>query len=540
MLVSIFNDVLGPVMRGPSSSHCAAALRIGRLARDLMNGLVSKVVVRFDQHGSLATTHASQGSDVGLWAGLLGWDADDERVLRAEEFLRASGIHVHVEIVELHDSHPNTYHLQLQNAETEHTLTAISTGGGMVEVVELDGFAVSMCGDYYETLLEVEAGQAESVAAWLAERFQADEVLVCEPRATTFRGDSVDGGQKQDVRRLVEVKASRFVPADLLEALRSEHNVLEVFRLRPVLPVLSCQAASVPFTSCGEMVRYNVGRGWPLWRLAVEYEAARGGFDEPEVLKRAEDLVCLWRRSIQQGLAGTQFTDRILGAQSGRFRQKLDANKLIDAGVLNRIVLYVSALMEVKSAWGVIVAAPTAGACGTLPGAVLATADARDLSDKHAAQALLAGGLIGVFIASRSTFAAEVAGCQAECGAASSMAAAALVELAGGTLEQAVAAASMALQNSLGMVCDPVANRVEVPCLGKNVMAAANALSCANMALADYDPVIPLDEVIEAADQVGRSLPRELRCTALGGLSVTPTARRLAEKLNRDRQLSSN
>jgi L-serine dehydratase len=111
------------------------------------------------------------------------------------------------------------------------------------------------------------------------------------------------------------------------------------------------------------------------------------------------------------------------------------------------------------------------------------------------------------------------------------MAAAALVTLAGGSTQQAVAAASMALQNVLGLVCDPVANRVEVPCLGRNVMAASNALACANMALADYDPVIPLDEVLAAMDEVGRSLPAKLRCTALGGLSVTPTSIELAERL---------
>jgi len=139
--------------------------------------------------------------------------------------------------------------------------------------------------------------------------------------------------------------------------------------------------------------------------------------------------------------------------------------------------------------------------------------------------------LIGVFIAEGSTFAAEEAGCQAECGSGSGMAAAGLATLAGGSMKQAVAAASMALQNSLGMVCDPVANRVEVPCLGKNVMAAVNGLSCANMALADYDPVIWLDEVIDAMDRVGRSLPREVRCTALGGLSIVKTSKDIERRL---------
>ena len=147
------------------------------------------------------------------------------------------------------------------------------------------------------------------------------------------------------------------------------------------------------------------------------------------------------------------------------------------------------------------------------------------------AKALLAAGLVGVFIATAWTFAAEVGGCQAEGGSAASMAAAALVTLAQGSLAEAVAAASMAMQSMIGLVCDPVANRVEVPCLGKNVMAASNALACANMALAGYDPVIPLDEVIETAKRVAGQMPRELRCTALGGLSITPTSRAIEERL---------
>jgi L-serine dehydratase len=147
------------------------------------------------------------------------------------------------------------------------------------------------------------------------------------------------------------------------------------------------------------------------------------------------------------------------------------------------------------------------------------------------AKAMLAAGLIGVFIATRWTFAAEVGGCQAEGGSAACMAAAALVTLAGGTRDQAIAAASMAFQSMLGLICDPIANRVEAPCLGKNVMAASNALACANMALAGYDPLIPLDEVIDAAKSVAHAMPREHRCTSLGGLAVTPSSLEIEKRL---------
>jgi len=187
--------------------------------------------------------------------------------------------------------------------------------------------------------------------------------------------------------------------------------------------------------------------------------------------------------------------------------------------------------MEMKSSMGIIVAAPTAGSCGAMPGAVLAIADAVGADEEDRARALLVAGLIGVFIARDATFAAEEGGCMAECGSGSAMAAAAIVHLAGGSKEHQLAAASSALQNCFGMVCDPIANRVEAPCLGKNVMAASNALSCANMALAGYQHLIPFDEVVLAMNKVAHQIPRELRCTNLGGLSITPTAGNIAKNL---------
>jgi L-serine dehydratase len=263
----------------------------------------------------------------------------------------------------------------------------------------------------------------------------------------------------------------------------------------------------------------------------VDYESARGGIPAAEVVARMVGIVRILRASIAEGIAGTSYDDRVLGHQCGRFDEMMRSGGLLDGGALNRIILYVTSLMEVKSSMGVIVAAPTAGACAALPGAVIAMAEAMGLDEEAMARAMLASGLIGIFITTRWTFAAEVGGCQAEGGSAASMAAAALVTLAGGSLQQCVAASSMAMQNMIGLICDPVANRVEVPCLGKNVMAASNALACANMALAGYDPVIPLDEVIDSAALVSTQMPRELRCTNLGGLSITPTAVALEAKL---------
>jgi len=511
---SIFNDAIGPVMRGPSSSHCAAALRIGRLARDLMDGDLRHVAVEFDPNGSLATTHTTQGSDMGLCGGLLGWEATDERLASSVEAIAQAGIQVDFRVTGIGATHPNTYRLTLSNDDETHVMTAISTGGGMIEVIEVDGAPVSMRGDAYETLFFV-GDDPTHLANALAEQTEVDA-----PRTA----EAVESHQVAGTA-FVKVRAQGALSEDLLARLHTACEILHVRTLLPVLPVLSRHDLQVPFVTADGMTAYNADKGLSLWELACHYEGARGNLTHDQVLERMQETVRIMQSAVRQGLAGTAYADRILGRQSDSFESALLGGRLLDGGILNRMILYVTALMEVKSAMGVFVAAPTAGACGGLPGALLGAADAVGASDIETARAMLAAGLIGVFIADQATFAAEVAGCQAECGAGSAMAAAGLVTLAAGSAEQAVAASSMALQNVLGLICDPVANRVEVPCLGRNVMAASNALACANMALAGYDAVVPLDEVIETMLRVGESLPSALRCTALGGLSVTPTSR---------------
>jgi len=507
-------------MRGPSSSHCAAAVRIGRMARDLMGGEIREVLVEFHPDGSLATTHESQGSDMGLFGGLLGWTATDPRLVRSDAAVAEAGIQVALRIAEYQAPHPNTYKMTLDGPSQHHTMTAISTGGGMVEIVDVDGSALSMAGDRFELLIFTEVSLSESSEELAAIRRilgegGADEILAHE----------------NPLGLIVQATSGTPFSTQTVELLGREPEVREVSALDPVLPVLSKKGMEAPFLTSEEMMAYDDGRDLDLWELAVHYECARGGISRDEVFKEMTRIVEILEGAVQEGLAGTEYSDRILGPQAGAFRDQLEGGRLLDGGILNRIIPNVTALMEVKSSMGVIVAAPTAGSCGALPGACIGAAQAMGLDRDAITRGMLAAGIIGVFITARSTFAAELCGCQAECGAGSGMAAAALVSLAGGTTEQALAAASMALQNTLGMICDPVANRVEVPCLGRNVLAASNALACANMALAGFDAVVPLDEVIATMDSVGKSLPRELRCTALGGLSVTPTARRIEETL---------
>ena len=510
---SILNDVIGPVMRGPSSSHSAAAVRIGKIGRELMAGELKKVTVHFDINGSLPTTWLSQGSDMGLAGGLLGFEADDERLVRYKHELQQANLDVRTIAGDFGDVHPNTYNLTLRNNREEHILVAISTGGGMIEVTTIDGLAVSFYGDCHGLVIFTLGRQSSLLD------------LLRKADCAVFSSDSEDQSL---------VFASRPTPfdGDLLKKITQHQTVRDTRAISPVLPILTTSETMVPFTTAVEMEIYATKTGlFDLADLALHYEASRGAIEQEEVLSKALHLVDIIENSIQQGLQGTQYKDRILGFQSGKYAAKLENNKLLNLGILDRIIPYVTALMENKSAMGVIVAAPTAGSCGGLPGAVLAVADTMNLDREAKARGLLAGGVIGALIATKSTFSAEICGCQAECGVSSGMIAAAMVSMMDGDYTSSLSAASMALQNIFGMVCDPVASRVEVPCLGKNILAASNGVSCANLALAGFDQVIPFDEVVEAMDKVGRAIPHELRCTTLGGLSITPTSKKIKKKL---------
>jgi len=511
---SIFNDVIGPVMRGPSSSHCAASVRIGRIARDFMDGYLDSVLVEYERKGSLASTHDSQGSDNGLFSGLLGYETDDERLNDAKRLIHDSGIKTDILISDYKADHPNTYRLTLSHKQDKHQMTAISTGGGLIEFIEIDGHKLSVKGDYYETLIFTK--QCENIHDFLKSSQTGENLILLN----------------NSNRKMLQVKSGLPLESKLLEYIHSNFEIDSIRCISPVLPVLSFGNNKSTFITASQMHQYNKNKNLSLGELGLLYEMERGGIQKEHAVSHMKKVLDVMKKSVRTGLAGTHFKDRILGYQSEKFEREMNRGRLLDGGVMNRITCYVTAAMESKSAYETIVAAPTAGSCGILPGILTAMADDMKISDDELVYALFAAGLIGVFISARSTFAAEVCGCQAECGSGSGMAAAAFVNIMGGDAESAASAASMALQNILGMVCDPVAARVEVPCLGKNVLAASNAFVSANMALSDFDAVIPLDEVIEAMDRTGRSLPASLRCTAQGGLSVSQTSHRIEKSLN--------
>ena len=222
----------------------------------------------------------------------------------------------------------------------------------------------------------------------------------------------------------------------------------------------------------------------------------------------------------------------LIGGESRKLELHRNRGTSICGSVLGRGIACAMAVLEVNASMGVIVAAPTAGSAGIVPGLLLALQQEYHISDDRMVDALFNAGAVGYLAMRNATVAGAVGGCQAETGVAAAMAASAAVELMGGEPVQSLSAASTVLMNMLGLVCDPVAGLVEVPCVKRNVVGAVNALSAADMALAGIISQIPVDQVIDAMKEVGDKMDATLRETALGGVAMSPRGQEVSEKMN--------
>lgn len=516
----IFNDVIGPVMRGPSSSHTAAAHRIGSIIKQLVKPDFTKIIVEFDSKGALATTYLGQGSAMGLAGGLMGIEITDKKIIDYEKHLLKSKFTIEYIISDLECKHPNAYQINVQYPEDKNIqILAISKGGGTIEIIEINGFKISIKGDLFENLLFFKKLSETSIN-------ELKQIFSTKLSKGKFKIIKDKEGKVLGI-----IKSEISLKNKIAEIPELKKFVYQNTEIIPVMPTISRFDVELPFTTLGDMLELAESENLSLSDLAIRYESAISSLDSSTILKKMEEIVSIIRNSIQDGLKGTYYKDRILGTQSKLIIDAENKGK-IKKTINNFIIAYTSALMEVKSSMGLIVATPTAGSCGVLGGALFGAYADEDFDMESMVRGFMAAGITGVFIADKYTFSAEEGGCQVETGSGSAMAAAALVEMAGGSAKQAMAAASMALQNMLGVICDPVAVRVEVPCIGKNIMAATNALNSSIMALADYDAVLPYNEVIDAMKSVGESLPSSLCCTGLGGLAQTPTGKCLYKKFN--------
>lgn len=511
----IFNDVIGPVMRGPSSSHTAASWRIARVCLDILNEPLKKAIIDFDKDGAWALNYLEQGTVMGINGGLLGLNITDDRMKHTEAIAKERGIVICYEISSFPTKHTNTVRLKLEGKNGKNIqFVAVSVGGGAFEIQRIDNFRVNIRGDYFEMLI------------W---KKKID--LIPEDINTIISQNVLMFQSFDENRTLINLKSSKKFPFEKIDLLKNNPVFDECIVLYPILPIVLGNGNELPFDTIGSFLEYAEKNKLDMGDMGLIYEKCQSGLSKKVLINKMENIIKTIEDGIKTGLKGTIHKDRILHQQSHLIKNAERDGKILKNSLINKVVAYVSAIMEAKSAMEVIVANPTAGSCGTIGGALKGVADDLNSTSDELVKAYFASGIIGVYFAQGPGFSAEEYGCQVECGAASGMAAAGIVQLMGGTAKQAINAASIAIQNMIGLICDPVADRVEVPCLGKNISAAMNALSSATMACSGFDAVIPLEEVIETVIQVGKQMPQCVKCTGKGGLSITATSIKIKEQL---------
>lgn len=500
-------------MRGPSSSHTAASWRIARISLDILNNPLEKALIEFDRDGAWAPNYREQGTTMGMDGGLLGLEITDERMKDTEGYARQKGISIEYQVNSFPTNHANTIRLTLWGISKKMVqIIAISLGGGSFEISSVNGFPVKLYGDLYGMMI-----------------FTKNKLDLSDKLKTIITPEvEFLSEQKENIIKY-EFKSS--YPFDeLITQLKNYSVIDEISVIKPIMPVIDGRQTEMPFTTIQSLIDYADKKGADLGDLGLLYERCISGLSDQELINKMNEIINIIHKSIDIGLNGTQYADRILQQQSHLIGKAEKEGKIGDS-LMNRIIANVSALMESKSAMEVVVALPTAGSCGTVGGSLRAISENIGSSSDELNKAYFAAGIVGAYFAQGPGFSAEEHGCQVECGAASGMAAAGIVQLMKGTAKQALDAASMAIQNMIGLVCDPVADRVEVPCLGKNINAAVNAYSSATISISGFDAVIPLHEVIKTVSSVSKTMPTCVKCTGKGGLAITKTAFNIKNKL---------
>ncbi len=269
-----------------------------------------------------------------------------------------------------------------------------------------------------------------------------------------------------------------------------------------------------------------------IWQVVLREEQADSGLSIEQLRERVAHAYDVMRDAASNGISSEmKSVSGLTGGDAARYYKHFKNHKNLLGTLSAKAMAYALATSEYNAAMGVIVAAPTAGGAGVLPGVLIAAQEEYGFTDREAVNALITASGIGAVIATRATISGAQGGCQAEVGSACAMAAAALCDVLGGTSRQTTHAAAIALKNALGLACDPVAGLVEVPCVKRNGMYATMAVAAADLALAGVESFIPPDEVIDAMYQIGCNMPSCIRETAEGGLAITPTGLKAKRRL---------
>lgn len=511
-------EILGPIMVGPSSSHTAGALRCASVAASLLEGKI--VSVRFTLWNSFAHTYRGHGTDRALVAGIMGFDTDDERIRDSFAIAQERGLSFTFDVAGDDGTlHPNTVDIDMtDDTGATAAVRGESLGGGRIRISRINGVGVDISGMY--STLFVAHRDAPGALAALTSLLAAEQVNIAFCR--TYRTEA--GGQAYSV-----FETDGAACDDVLPHVRA----LDAVDYATFIEVPGSASTLAPGVSTPEL--FDDGEqlldaceslGLTIGAVMAVREASLIG-EERCVASMARVLEVM-RDETTAPLTDPQ---RSLGGFIGGEAKLVNATAEgpVSAALLGSVqtaaVARAMAVLERSASMGVIVAAPTAGSAGVVPGCVLALADHLGLDDHEIMDALFCAAAVGLNLSTSACVAGAEGGCQAEVGSAAAMAAASLVQMLGGSPACSLDAASIALSNLLGLVCDPVGGLVEVPCQNRNAIGVAAAFSAAQLALAGVRSFVPFDEMAKVMLAVGHALPASLRETAKGGIAVAPSAR---------------
>lgn len=519
MKLSAF-DVLGPKMVGPSSSHTAGACRIALVAHSLAPESLTRI--QFDLYNSFSATHAGHGTDYALAAGILGMNPADERMHQSLKLAKDKGLKVTFKECGTNERfHPNTVIIHLfDEHEREVSLAGASLGGGRIQIQAINGVEVEITGEL--PTIFVSHLDTPGVLANLTRALSVSFVNIATMR--TFR--SAKGGSAYTIFELDEAISASFV-----ENLKRTPEVIDVAQV--IIPgvqaatyALGTQAKDFDIRSAYHALELSYQHNMSLGELMFRRECALIAQDNAQEIASAHmsDVLQTMREETRQTIEEPEVS--LGGFLYGQAREMIDSIQgscAFMGETMTKAAAYAMAVLERSATMGVIMAAPTAGSSGVVPGVLLAYAEELKKSDEELTRALWNASFIGALITEHATVAGAEGGCQAEVGAAAAMAASALVELVGGTPKMAEDAAALAITNLMGLVCDPARGMVEYPCQDRNVIGVCAAVSAAQLVMAHIHSPAPLDEAIAAMASVGRALPASLRETARGGIALAPS-----------------
>ncbi len=509
--ISIFNDVLGPVMRGQSSSHTAGSYYIGRLIRELLGEIPSQATFTFAPDGSYARVFQAQGSDLAFAAGLMEWSITDENFHKSLEIAKDKNLHIRFILSPFPEAdHPNSVKIALQSEEGK-SLTALakSTGGGSVRITRLNDWDVDLDGKNFMIFVPCTESNVQEIQALLK-----------------TISSNMDIQKKNHQTLLSATLKSRLDPA-----LRTKIESLSLDKEIWLSSPFAFPKNGEPIFSSAEEIRQIAEKkNLSLGEIALQYEASLLGLSEKDCLEEMKKRLQIMQDSIKAGFQDQKVHMQLLEPSAFQIDSAIKNKTVAIGGPHAKAAARAMAVMHTANSMGIVCAAPTGGSAGVLPGVISTLIEEKKLDETQAAMSLFAGGAIGLILAIRATFAAEIAGCQVEIGAAGAMAAAAVVDAVGGQADLALHSAAISFQNTMGSVCDLVQGICEIPCHTRNATAASSAFICADIVLGGYQNPVPLDETIDAVFSSGKMLPSELLCTSLGGLAVAPSAIRLRRK----------